>query len=109
MIPPSSTGSPLSPAQLKALAAQLEGCARQLRALIPRYSKTLQPVISLDNTQTWNGPYPAQASTQIRSWQNALGSGSGDLQSLAASWDSLARQILQDAAAAAKTAKAKSH
>jgi hypothetical protein len=108
MIPPTTTSS-LSPAQLKALAAQLQGYAQQLRALIPHYAATLQPILSLDDAQTWTGPYATRATTQIQSWQQTLNAGTGDLQSLAKSWDNLAQTILQDAATAAKAAKATSH
>ncbi|HVT69156.1 MAG TPA: hypothetical protein VHF26_15505 [Trebonia sp.] len=95
-------GSP-SAKQLDDLAAQLREYAQQLRALVPQYAATLQPVVALDDAQTWNGPYPSQATAQIQGWQKSLTSGREALLSLAAQWDSLATQILQDAAKAAKT------
>lgn len=106
MIP--TTGSSPSPRQLDDLAAQLHECALQLRALLPDYAATLRPVLDLDDTQTWNGSYPGQASTQMNGWQKSLTSGHETLLALAASWDSLAQQILRDAAQLAKEEKANS-
>ncbi len=101
-------GSSLPPQQLDDLAAQLRGYAQQLRLLVPDYAATLRPVLALDDGETWNGPYPSQATAQIQGWQGSLGSGQEALLALANSWDSLAQQIQQDATAIAKTAKAKS-
>ncbi|MGD0556653.1 MAG: hypothetical protein ABSA93_16965 [Streptosporangiaceae bacterium] len=95
-------GPELSPTQLDDLAAEMRGYAQQLRALVPNYEATLQPVLDLDNSLTWSGSYSEQASAQINGWQKSLGTGSATLQALADSWDTLAQQI-QDAATATAT------
>ncbi len=91
-------GTSMTASQLDGLAAELRGYAQQLRSLIPDYAATLQPVLDLDNSQTWSGNYPSQASGEISDWQKSLNSGRETLLSLADSWDTLAQQIQEDAA-----------
>jgi hypothetical protein len=93
-------GTSLSASQLDDLASELRSYASQLRALVPDYEATLQPVLDLDNSETWAGSYSQQASAEISGWQNSLSSGSQSLLTLADSWESLAQEI-QDAASAA--------
>lgn len=98
-MPASATGSAAA-SQFSAAAQELRDCARALRAVIPGYQATLDPVKALNTRQTWFGQYPDQVASQIGGWSAKLGSGAQALLALAASWEQRAGQLDQQAAAA---------
>jgi hypothetical protein len=97
---PASATSSAAASQFSTAAQELRDCARALRAVIPGYQATLDPVRALNTRQTWFGQYPDQVASQIDGWSATFGSGVQALLALAAAWEQRAGQLDQRAAAA---------
>lgn len=114
MPPVPTPGGTMTPQEMSAIAGNMRAAAQALHEYAAKlrtvangaYAETLNPVVSLLGAGTWSGPYPAQATDEIEAWDKRLtGPGREALVALAASWDSLADLLLNNAAAESAAVK----
>jgi len=89
-----------TPSQLRSYAADLRGCAREQRRHAHSCEALLHDAAALANDDTWMGTYASQVNTKISHWVKGLHASAAQLRTEAKSWDSLADEFEQKAAAA---------